>query len=121
MLTLVALKFSMASELPKTPYLTLLDKELLVGNLLLCALLMSVCISSCVEHWQSEHAGDKFGWVGVDLIATSCAAMVWVPMHAYALCFTMQRPWGQVLRDHRRGTTSKATELNKDDIWYREG
>jgi hypothetical protein len=123
MLTLVALKFSMASALPATPYLTLLDKELLVGNLLLCALLMSACISHQDEHRRSEHAGDEFGWLSVDLIATSCAAMVWVPMHAYALCFNMRRPWDQVIRDHGRGTTSvkKATELNKDDILYREG
>jgi hypothetical protein len=97
MLTLVALKFSMADKLPVVPYLTKLDVELLLGIMLLCFVVLGVCISSLIS-MRSRPGKDDPPWTEFDIWMLGFAATLWVGLHTYLLRLTVNRPsWEEVI------------------------
>jgi len=116
-LTLVALKFSMTS-LPAVPYLTFMDKQLIVGFLLLSCMMIAVCVSS-------RHAmqSTEVPWTVVDQVAAAAVAALWLPPHAFACFVDIRRPWSTIIK--QRGSTNTgygvgAIDLQACDILERQ-
>jgi hypothetical protein len=98
-LTLIALKLSMESKVPVVPYMTLLDKQLITGLVLLCAVLGVVCVAS-LEH----DAQDQGAWTGTDRWSAIVVAAVWVLTHLSAALAETRHTWDDTIREHGRAS-----------------
>ncbi|EDQ92771.1 uncharacterized protein MONBRDRAFT_30738 [Monosiga brevicollis MX1] len=87
LLTLIAVKFVVASDLPNASYLTWLDAYILFGFFLL--------ILVVAENVIAAHYADSRSWI--DLIGVCVLGVIWVGVHVLAFFFLFpRRVWRHV-------------------------
>eukprot|EP01043_Picozoa_sp_COSAG02_P013301 COSAG02_NODE_529_length_20702_cov_43.720555_19_plen_418_part_00 len=96
MLTMVALKFSVADKLPVVPYLTKLDIELFLGLAVLFVGVLAASASCVLCVLWPQARDDATPWTATDLWVLGLSGGLWVVLHGLALAFDMRKSWHHV-------------------------
>ena len=120
-LTAVAFKFVTSGLVPKTSYLTLLDKYALLGFFFLVIVLIKDFVLALVIQFSSESFADVNKG---DIAFTGFMCLLWLALHVFMLYAnhkkTVHVPWGTVVDaqfgdDQQRTRHSDVLELKTED------